>query len=448
LVRISRSGAVRRAASTGLIHDDRMMSATTVTTTARGSLLALAYLGFISLGLPDGLLGVGWPSMSEDFRVPRESVGFVITAGTAGYLSSSVAAGFTIARLGVGWLLAASTAMASVALAGYASSPGLALLVGCALLLGVGSGAIDSGLNAYAAANFGARHMNWLHASFGFGATLGPLVMTSVLAAGLAWRWGYGTVAAAQAVLTVAFLLTARSWASHRPPPDPAAAPPGARSELASPAARAEPTPGVAPGEVKPAPVRVMETLALPAVWLGAAAFALYVAVEIAAGLWAFTLLTQGRGMGDSAAGVCVAAYWGSLFVGRVVLGVVAERVGTRPVLLTSLGGMITGALLVSLPAPGWVAVGGLMLIGLAAAPVFPLMTLTTADRVGQRHADRAIGVQVGACGLGGALLPAGIGVLLSRVDVEALGPALAVLSIALLGLYLASARRPAAPQP
>jgi fucose permease len=402
------------------------MSTSTATVTMRGSLLALAYLGFISLGLPDGLLGVGWPSMSRDFVVPQEAVGFIITASTVGYLSSSVAAGFTIARVGVGWLLAGSTALASVALFGYAVSPALAVVVAFALLLGAGSGAIDSGLNAYAAANFGARHMNWLHASFGFGATLGPLIMTGALAAGLAWRWGYGAVAAAQALLAAAFLLTARSWATHRQPPDAAAAS------------------GVAPGEINPATVRVKETLSLPAVWFGAAAFAVYVAVEIAAGLWAYTLLTQGRGMSESAAGVCVSAYWGSLFVGRLILGVVADRVGTRPVLLTSLGGMIAGALLVSLPAPAWVAVAGLMLIGLSAAPVFPLMTLTTAERVGHQHADRAIGVQMGACALGGALIPAGIGVLISRVDEEVLGPSLALLTGALLLLYLTASRRPA----
>jgi fucose permease len=422
----------------------------------RKSLLLLAYLGFISLGLPDGLLGVGWPSMSEDFDVPLSAVGFMITAGTVGYLSSSVAAGFTIARLGVGWLLAGSTALASLALFGYASAPGLTLLVGCALLLGLGSGAIDSGLNAYAAANFGARHMNWLHASFGFGATVGPLIMTSVLGAGLAWRWGYGAVAAAQALLATAFLLTARSWAAHRPAPQaapvyaadaaeagtapapaPAPAPAAAADVAAADAAAA--AAGVAPGEINPAPVRVRETLGLPAVWFGAAAFAIYVAVEIAAGLWAFTLLTKGRGMADGTAGVCVSAYWGSLFVGRLALGAFGDRLDTRGVLKVSLTGMITGSVLIAVPLSGWLAVAGLMLLGLSAAPVFPLLTLTTADRVGDQHADRAIGVQMGACALGGALVPAGIGVLVTRIDADVLGTSLTLLSGLLLVLYLAA---------
>jgi fucose permease len=376
----------------------------------RASLLVLAYCAFISLGLPDGLLGVGWPSIRADFGVPTEAVGLLLFAGTAGYLTSSVAAGFTIERLGVGWLLAGSTALASLSLAGYALSPGLGLMIPCALIAGFGGGAIDSGLNAYAAGAFGPKHMNWLHAFFGLGVAAGPLIMTSVLAAGRSWRWGYVIVASAQCALALAFAFTARAWSAR----------------------------GTAPGPSPVAAVRKRETLALPAVWLGALAFALYVAIEVGAGLWAFLLLTDGRGMGASVAGLCVSGYWASLFVGRVVQGLVAGRVGSTRVLVGSLIGMAVGAALVAVPGPGWPAVIGLLLIGFAAAPVFPLLTLMTADRVGAAHADRAIGIQVAAAALGGALLPSGIGVLISRTDVEALGPALVVLSLALVGLYAA----------
>ena len=177
-----------------------------------GALLGLAYLGFISLGLPDALLGVGWPSMRETFGVSIEAVGLILTVGVTGYLVSSVSTGFALARLGVGRLLAGSTALVAVGLAAYASAPVFALALVGSVLVGLGSGAIDAGLNVYAAENFGARHMNWLHASFGFGATLGPLVMTSVLGAGLGWRWGYGLTAAVQSVLAVAFAVTARAW--------------------------------------------------------------------------------------------------------------------------------------------------------------------------------------------------------------------------------------------
>ncbi|KAB1942557.1 MFS transporter [Micromonospora sp. ALFpr18c] len=391
----------------------------TPTAPPRAALLLLAYLAFVSLGLPDGLLGVAWPSIRADFDVPTKAVGLLLTAGTVGYLTSSVLAGFTLARVGVGALLAGSTLLASLALIGYTVSPGLTVIVCCALLLGLGSGAIDSGLNGYAAGAFGPRHMNWLHAFFGLGVAIGPLIITGALSAGLAWRWGYGIMAAAQLALAAAFALTVRAW-QRRAPAEPGATP-------------APSTP----------PVPVRSTLLLPAVWSGAAGFALYVAIEVSAGLWAFLLLTEGRGLGAAVAGVCVSAYWGSLFVGRVVQGVVAERLGSRLVLRASLAGMTVGAALIAVPGSAALAVLGLVVVGFAAAPVFPLLTLTTADRVGAAHADRAIGLQIGAAGLGAALVPGGLGVLIDMLSVQVLGPALVVLALALIVLYELGARRP-----
>ncbi|MEW2431737.1 MFS transporter [Micromonospora sp. NPDC047644] len=393
----------------------------------RAALLLLSYLAFVSLGLPDGLLGVAWPSIRGDFDVPTEAVGWVLTAGTVGYLTSSVLAGFTLARVGVGALLAGSTLLASLALTGFSVSPVLVVLVGCALLLGLGSGAVDSGLNAYAAGAFGPRHMNWLHAFFGLGVAIGPLIMTAVLSAGLAWRWGYGIVAAAQLVLAAAFVLTVRAWRRDAPAAGPAAADSG-------------------PAPTVQVPVR--DTLRLPAVWSGTLAFALYVAIEVSAGLWAFLLLTEGRGLSAALAGGCVSAYWGSLFVGRVVQGLVAERLGSGLVLRASLAGMAVGAALIAVPGPAVLAVLGLVVVGFAAAPVFPLLTLTTADRVGAAHADRAIGLQIGASGVGAALVPAGLGVLIGNTSVEVLGSALLVLALALIVLYEWGARRPAAGRP
>ena len=424
----------------------------------RTSVLLLAYFAFISLGLPDGLLGVGWPSIATEFRVGTDAVGLLLFAGTAGYLVSSVAAGFSIARLGVGRLLAGSTALASLALAGYAVSPAFAFLVPCALIAGFGGGAIDAGLNAYAAGAFGPKHMNWLHAFFGLGVAIGPLIMTGVLSGGLSWHWGYGIVASGQALLAVAFAVTARSWARHgaqqpeaasgadaRPTAEPGEHPttkPGAR-----PTAEPGEHPATGPGARRaaggdPARTKIAVTLAIPAVWLSAAAFAVYVALEISAGLWAFLFLTDGRGISAAVAGICVSAYWASLFVGRVVQGFVVEHIGTTRILVGSLLGLLAGSALVAVPGPGWLAVAGLMIIGFAAAPVFPLLTLTTKDRVGAAHADRAIGLQIGASGLGGALIPAGVGVLIDRVGEQALGPALVVLSLLLIILYAATRPR------
>ncbi|WP_329008464.1 MFS transporter [Micromonospora rifamycinica] len=393
----------------------------------RTSLLVLAYLAFVSLGLPDGLLGVGWPSISAELGVPTGAVGLILTTGTIGYLTSSVLAGFTLARLGVGRLLAGSTLLASLALTGYASAPTLTVLICCALVLGLGSGAVDSGLNAYAAGAFGPRHMNWIHAFFGLGVAIGPLVMTTMLTTGAGWRWAYGVTAAAQLALATAFALTVRAWQDRT-------------GGSAAPAAGDDPA--ARPGEPVQAVVRIRETLRLPAVWFGALAFAVYVSIEVSAGLYSFLLLTEGRGLPDVTAGVCVSGYWGSLFVGRVVQGLVAERLGTARVLRGSLLGMAAGAALIALPAPGAVTVAGLLVLGFAAAPVFPLLTLSTAERVGREHADRVIGVQIGAAGLGAALIPGGLGVLLGVTSARLLGPALTVLAVALLAAHAAANRR------
>ena len=183
-----------------------------------GAVLVLAYVAFISLGLPDGLLGVGWPSAAADFGVSTGALGAVTITMTAAYLLSSTSAGFVMDRLGVGRLLATSTALAAAGLAGYAAAPSLPWMSAAAVLAGLGAGAIDSGLNAYAAEEFGPKHMNWLHAAFGLGATTGPLVMTAAITSGASWRWGFAVVAAAQALLALAFLLTARMWTRHLPP--------------------------------------------------------------------------------------------------------------------------------------------------------------------------------------------------------------------------------------
>lgn len=401
----------------------------------RAFLLLLTYLAFTSLGLPDGLLGVGWASIHVDLHVSTEAVGVILIAATAGYLISSVVAGFTINRWGVGRLLAGSTLLASTALAGYSVSPHVSLMAVAALLLGLGSGAIDSGINAYVAAVLGPRHMNWLHAFFGLGVAVGPLIMTGMLDAGHGWRWGYVAVASAQLLLGCVFLLTASAWTR----PDAVAE---VDSRLTG--SDAEATSGLDEASGMTARTsRITATLRIPALWFGALAFAVYCAIEISTGLWAFLLLVEGRGVDPTVAGLCVSGYWASLFAGRLVQGVVAERLGTSPVLRVSLAGLVVGAALMSVPGSFWITVVGLALVGFAAAPVFPLLTLTTKQRVGAGHADRAIGVQIGAAALGGALIPTAVGALLSRLSAQALGPTLVVLAFGLRILHAAATRRP-----
>jgi fucose permease len=181
--------------------------------------------------------------------------------------------------------------------------------------------------------------------------------------------------------------------------------------------------------------------LLAPPVWLGAATFALYTGTEVGVALWTFTLLTEGHGLSTSVAGACVSAYWGALFVGRVLYGIVANRLPGREASMVCIGGMAAGALVIAIPGPAVLTVIGVMMIGAFAAPVFPLLTLTTAERVGAEHAGPAVGLQVGAASIGAVIFPGAIGLLVGRYGTDVLAPSFLVLAVLMAVMYLATLR-------
>lgn len=182
----------------------------------RLALIALAFIAFVGLGMPDGLLGVGWPSLRADFAVPLDALGSLLAAGVAGYTTSSFLAGTLLARFGAGRMLAWSCLLTGVALLGYTLVPLWWMVVALGVVAGLGAGAIDAGLNTYVAAHFGERLMQWLHASWGLGITSGPLLMTAGLALWQSWRVGYWIVGGFQLVLAVGFSSRCRCGSSQR----------------------------------------------------------------------------------------------------------------------------------------------------------------------------------------------------------------------------------------
>ena len=338
---------------------------------------------------PTGCSASAGRRSGRDFGVPTEAVGLVLTAGTAGYLTSSVLAGFTLARLGVGWLLAGSTLLASLALTGYGAEPRPGRCWSAARCCsGWAPARSTPGSTRTPPAAFGPRHMNWMHAFFGLGVAIGPLIMTGALSAGLAWRLGVRHRRRRPA-------RPGRRVRAHRAglagPAPRRARPPDARP--------ARPRPGRARRAAWPGPGR---RCALPAVWLGALAFARLRGHR--GGRRALGVPAADRGAGAGRRGgrraasrrTGAASSWGGWCRGWSPSGWAAARV-----LRGSLLGMAAGAALIAVPGPAWLAVAGLVVVGFAAAPVFPLLTLTTAERVGAAHADRAIGLQIGAAGLG-----------------------------------------------
>jgi fucose permease len=366
-----------------------------VALTQRRLLAALSFFAFISLGLPDGLLGVAWPSLRRTFDLPLSQLGSLLALIMAGYLASSFLSGALVGRWGVGRLLLWSNLTMVASCAGYALAPYWWVMLLCGLLAGLGAGAIDAGINAYTAAHFAPRVMSWLHGSWGLGAALGPLVMTTVLTAGLVWRWGYAVVAVALAAMALAFARTRDWW-------DGAATVPSAAPVM------------------PPAMAGMAETLARPAVWLHLAFFFLYTGLEASAGQWAYSILTEGRGLAPAPAGVWVGVYWGSLTAGRFACGVIAPRVSTDTLLRACTLVAPVGAALLWL-GRGGLALGGLAMIGFVLAPIFPLTISATPGRIGRGYAAHAIGFQVSAACVGGAALPAAGGLIARRYGLEAI---------------------------
>lgn len=362
----------------------------------RTLLIVLAFIAFISLGLPDGLLGVSWPSISSGFGVPLDSLGLLVGIATAGYLCASFCSGMMLRVLPIGTILALSTLAAATALMGFALSPHWWLLLPLGFLSGLGGGAIDAALNAYGARHFSPRVLNWLHAFFGLGATTGPLIVTAVLGAELSWRLSYVIVGCAQFTLALAFFLTRKRWTD-------------------------EPT---ASGGPAPAPVAAstLDTLRRPVVWFGMLMFFCYCGVELAAAAWSYSVLTISRGMAETSAGFVVSLYWGTMMVGRILFGFVANHVPLVPTLRLCILASIIGTLLFWLDLSELANVVGLMMVGFFFAPIFASLISLTPARVGHEHANSAIGFQVAAAALGGATLTGVAGVLARKFGLEVIG--------------------------
>lgn len=402
------------------------MTRVSARTRSRLGLILLSFIAFISLGLPDGLLGVAWPSMRAAFGRSLDSLGMLMFAATTGYITASFLSGRAMARLGVGGLLALSCAATGSALLGYTLAPGWWVVVALGVLAGLGAGAIDAGLNTYVAANFGEGLMQWLHASFGVGITLGPVIMTAGLGLFDSWRWGYVLVGLAQLSLALAFFLTIAMWQ--------------------------QPAPGSAQAAAEPERLLtdyqtpLGSTLRRPAVWASLLLFFLYTGIELTLGAWAYTLLTESRGVAPAAAGLWAGSYWATFTVGRVLAGLFARRVGLHRLTAGAMLLALAGALLVWWNPLEGVSLLGVALTGFALAPIFPALVSGTSRRVGAQHAANTIGMQIAAAGLGAAAIPALAGVLAQRITLEIIPVYLAGLVLALIALYGLSGRRGLAP--
>lgn len=377
-------------------------------------LVALAFIGFVSLGLPDAVIGVAWPSVRDTFQLRQGAVVLVLVISGVGYMLSSFFSGRLMQTFGIGLVLATSTGLVGAAMFGFGFSTLWAAFLFCALVHGLGSGAIDSGLNGYAAHHMSARHLIWLHACYCFGALIGPVLMSRILASGRHYGAGYSAVAGTMLAMSILFLITRGSW--------------GATSAVTT---------------KKRVPMSVGAVLRHSAVWLQMAVFFLYTGLEVTFSQWTFTVLTESRSVSPDTAGMAVGVYWGSIGIGRVVSGLIADRVGIDVLLRYCLLGAGSGALLFAARLPVESAFLGLALAGLGLAPVFPCLMSRTPRRLGNELSTHAIGFQIGAAMIGAAAVPGMLGLMAGLSGLEAVPIGTVVLFGILSLLHEALARRP-----
>jgi fucose permease len=370
--------------------------------------VVIAYVSFVVLGMPAAMIGAVWdPHVYQTFGLQLDALGLLLFTGSAGYFFASYISGRLFARFNVGALLVASALIGAVGFLGYALAPAWWLMVGLGLVTGFGGGILDSGMNIYFAAHFGPRLMNWLHACFGIGTTLSPLLAAAIFRNEGSWRAGYAVIAVLHVMAAILFMVTRSRWLTIQ------------ASSSDSPA--------------RGTPAR--ETLRLPVVWLGIAMFCLYAGLEQGVGSWANSLF-QARGMSEIASLEWVRNYWLSFTVGRVIFGfIVSHFRATTLIRFCSIGAIAGMALLTWNPV---VEIGawGIILFGFLLAPIFALMITSTQERLGPVHAPNAIGFQVAAATVGVASVPGAAGVIANRVALESVPPFFLALLVVMYVLY------------
>jgi fucose permease len=376
-------------------------------------ILILSYLAFISLGLPDSLLGIAWPFMSEKFQVPLDSLGILLIAFVIGYLATSTTSAKIVSIIPLGVLLATSCAMTGLSLFAFALSGHWLLVIIASFFLGSGGGAIDSSINTFAASKFSASVVNWLHAFYGVGATLGPLIMGLIMSQNKQWCDGYMTVGTIQIVLACLFLLTLKYWN--------------------------KPSETVVENQTQSSFAQVIRQ---PVVWINIFLFFLYTGLEIAVGQWVFSLFTLSRNISAEQASFWTGIYWGSLTVGRIFSGFVLTKIESKKVLQFAMAGILLGTVLLAINQSYIFGLIGLMLIGLFNAPVFPILISLTPERVGTAQAGQAIGLQISAAMIGGALISGLAGVLADYIGLEIIPKLFIVIATLLVILYVISGRK------
>lgn len=355
-------------------------------------LLLLIYLSFISLGLPDGLLGAGWPSMYVQFGVPVSYAGAVSVIIAMGTVISSLLSDRITRKLGAGRVTAISVAITAVALLGFSASNAYWMLLLWAIPYGLGAGSVDAALNNYVALHYSSRHMSWLHCMWGIGASTGPCIMGWVLTGGGIWNTGYRIVGVLQLVLTLILVLSLPVWRIHARRQDGDAA----------------------KGEAK----SLRQVLAIPGAKEILIAFFCYSAVEQTAALWSATYLVEYVGLAPELAAGLASLFFVGITVGRGISGFLTVRFADKTMIRLGQGLVLTSVALMLLPLGAGMKMVGLILLGFGCAPIYPCVIHSTPAHFGAENSQALIGVQMACAYLGTVLMPPLFGLIANHIHI------------------------------
>lgn len=360
-------------------------------------LLAIIYLAFISLGLPDALLGAAWPSMYPQFDVPVSYAGIISMIIALGTVVSSLQSDRLTKKLGTGKVTALSVLMTALALFGFATSHSFGMLCLWAIPYGLGAGSVDASLNNYVALHYESRHMSWLHCMWGIGASAGPYIMGYALTAGWGWNSGYHIIAVLQIVLTAILLCSLPLW-------------------------KQRPAEVLQDGKVQNVKaLSIREVLQLAGAREILVCFFCYCALEQTTGLWASSYLTLHKGVSADTAATFASMFYLGITVGRALSGFLTMKL--NDVQMIRLGEVIIGigVLVMLLPFGQSLSLAGLILIGLGCAPVYPCVIHSTPAHFGADKSQAIIGIQMACAYVGTCLMPPVFGLIANHITVALL---------------------------
>ena len=374
-------------------------------------LLTVIYLAFISLGLPDSLLGAAWPSMQAQLGVPVSSAGVISTIIALGTVVSSLQSDRLTRKLGAGLVTALSVLLTALALLGFSLSRSFLALCILAFPYGLGAGSVDAALNNYVALHYASRHMSWLHCMWGVGTTVGPYVMEYALTGGQGWNAGYRYIAILQFAITLAVFLSLPLWKKR--------AAQTRAEDAAADVGRALP---------------LREIVRIPGAKDVMVAFFCYCAVEATTMLWASSYLALGRGVSAEAAAGYASLFFIGITVGRALNGFLTMRFSDAQMIRAGQALVALGALLLLLPLGTGAALAGLVVIGLGCAPIYPCIIHSTPERFGAEKSQALIGVQMASAYVGTLLMPPVFGLIAGHISIG-LFPAFLLVALAVMVL-------------